>query len=600
MKQFLAGVSLLVLVAILGGLLFWQASEARFENGLTPPTPDVSVSLLAVGDIMLGRGVQQMADASLERADYPFAQIKSLTASVDIAFANLESPLVTSAHAAHSFTQGYEFPGRTSDAAVLGQAGFGIVTLANNHSLDFGEPGLNDTIGALEAAHIQYVGAGHDKAAAEATHYLTVKNLKIAWIAATEAWPGALDTQDTVAAAHAPVALFDAPRLLAQIRAARSQADIVIVALHWGEEYQTVAADWQRSFVEQASQAGADLILGAHPHVLQPFEVVGHMVVAYSLGNFIFDPGWPPASHQSAGLFVSLDKKGVVAAQVIPLQIENDRPRPLVATERAAALAKLAQNGPPGGAFAAQSLFWNGKEWQAATALAYVRDAANGKQTLLPTSRTIEVQDIAGDSPGYATGRSDAPYQAAPHLPERIQLDPQHGLKVWRPDAQNQWHLIWQSPPDWTVLQFQFADADNDARPELMFTLWKNTGWDDAGIFRNHPFVYGWRNVTESQTHNQYPAIRPVWAGSALAQPFREFALSDFKAGDSPALDGANNQLVVLEGRYDENRTAPAHSVVIFDWNGWGYGAAYRSPDGDFSDLNYAPGQPYIFFKSSQ
>ncbi len=597
MKQCLAGVSLLVLMAMLGGLLFWQVSGVQ-EAGQSPPTPDATVSLLAVGDIMLGRGVQQTADASPERADYPFAQIKSLTASVDIAFANLESPLVTPAHAAHSFTNGYEFPGRISDAAVLGRAGFGIVTLANNHSLDFGAAGLDDTIGALEAAHIQYVGAGHDKAAAEATRYLSMKGLKIAWIAATGAWPGALDTQDTAAAARAPIALFDAPRLLAQIRAARSQADIVIVALHWGEEYQTFAAYWQRAFVEEASQAGADLILGAHPHVLQPFEVVGHTVVAYSLGNFIFDPGWPPESRQSAGLFVSLDKKGVAAAQVIPLQIENNRPRPLLPTERAAALARLAQSSPSGGAFAAQSLFWNGQEWQTVAALAYVRDAANGQQTVLPGSRTIEVQDVMGNSPGYATGRSDAPYQTAPHVPERIQLDQQHSLRVWRPDAQNQWHLIWQSPPDWMVMQFQFADADNDARPELMFTLWKNTGWDDAGIFRNHPFVYGWRNVTESQTHNQYPAIRPVWAGSALAQPFREFALSDFKEGVSSALDGASNQLVVLEGRYDVSRNAPARSLVVFDWNGWGYGADYRSPDGNFSDLNYAPGQPYIFYKS--
>lgn len=598
-KEILAGLALLILVCLCSSLLFWQVSAAQPLLGPVAPEPDATVNLLAVGDISLGRGVQQAADASPLKAAYPFAEIKNLTGNVDLAFANLESPLISPEDAKNPQTQGYQFPGRPSDAVALKQAGFNLVTLANNHSLDYGTAGLQDTIQALQQAGVQYVGAGSNKAEAEATRYLTINNLKLAFIAATQAWPSALDPNDKQTAAIAPVSLYDQNRLLQQIKIARTQADVVIVALHWGQEYSQSIADWQQQFVQAASAAGADLILGAHPHVLEPFDVVGHTVVAYSLGNFVFDSGWPPETKQSAALFVKLDKHGVAETQVIPLKIENNRPRPLQPAERAAGLATLAKLTPSNSAFTAKATFWNGQSWQDSSALAYVRDADSSSQIVLPESRVIQAEDITGPSPGFATGLSSLLYANAPKVPERIQLE-NHSLHIWRQDAQNRWQVVWQSPPDWTVMQFTFADADADGRPEIMFSLWKNTGWDDAGTYRSHPFVYGWRNVTNTKTNDQYPAIRPVWAGSKLADPFREFALSDFKDGTYSALDGAHNQLAVLQGSYAENRNAPAHSLVIFSWNGWGYENDYQtSAAGNYAALNYAPGQPYVFFKFS-
>lgn len=596
-NEILAGVALLVLVSLCGSLLFWQVSAAQPLLGPAAPEPDATVNLLAVGDISLGRGVQQSADASPERADYPFSQIKNLTSNVDIAFANLESPLVSPQDAAHPQTQGYQFPGRPSDAVALKKAGFSLVTLANNHSLDYGTVGLQGTITALQQAGVQYVGAGANKTEAEATRYLAIHGLKIAFIAATQAWPNALDPNDKAAANVAPVSLYNQNRLLQQIKTARTQADVVIVALHWGEEYSQRAADWQQQFVQAASAAGADLILGAHPHVLQPFDVVGHTVVAYSLGNFIFDSGWPPETKQSAALFVKLDKQGVAEAQVVPLKIVNNRPVPLQPAERADGLANLAKLTPLNSLFTAKATFWDGQQWQSSAALDYVRDKDATNQIVLPQSRTIQVEDITGPSPGFATGLSSLLYANAPKVPERIQLD-NHSLRIWRQDAQNRWQVVWQSPPDWTVMQFTFGDADEDGRPEIMFSLWKNTGWDDAGTYRSHPFVYGWRNVTNTKTSDQTPAIRPVWAGSKLADPFREFALSDFKDGTHSTIDGAHNQLAVLQGSYAEGWNAPAHSLIIFSWNGWGYENDYQtSTSGNYAALNYAPGQPYVFYK---
>ena len=154
-------------------------------------------------------------------------------------------------------------------------------------------------------------------------------------------------------------------------------------------------------------------------------------------------------------------------------------------------------------------------------------------------------------------------------------------MRVWRPGERG-WQLVFNSPPAWRVLQFAFGDADEDGRPELIFSLWKNTGQDDQGQDRSHPFVYGWRRG----------AFRPVWAGSALADPIREFALADFKGN-------GQNELVVLEGNYADHQDAPARYATAWAWNGWGYELLFRSPPGRYSSLDYVPGQPYAFFKQT-
>ncbi len=571
LKQAIVGLIALFLVSILG-LGLWlglKSTSVLAEAG--GPKPDPEVTLVAVGDIMLGRDVAKSSSASPEGNDYPFALVKELGKGADIMFGNLESPLVAPENLSNRQSEGYLFPAQPALASNLRNNGFNVLTVANNHALDYGLPGLNDTLHSLDSAGITYIGAGANP---YAPRYIEKNGLKLAFIAATRVEPAGLQAGEP-----SPIALFDQAKILAAIREARPQADVVILALHWGEEYQAVATASQHDFAKLAAEAGADLILGAHPHVLGEFEVIGRTVVAYSLGNFIFDSRYPPESRDSVALYLKLDKRGVASALAVPLKIENDRPRPLKPEEREAALAKLAQLAI-GEAFKSQATFWNGADWQSAPALAFVREATPDGTINLPTSRTIQVRDLNIDLGGYTTGKAVSNLASQPQTNQRIELSEGH-LRIWRPNPPNGiWQLVWESKPSWSVEQFTFGDADEDGRPEIMFTLWKNDGWDDASQYRSHPFVYGWRRN----------AIRPVWAGSALVDPIREFALADFDQ------DG-RNELVVLEGVYADARHAPAQHVTVWRWQGWGYELLYRGPEGKFSSLTYAPGQPYAFFK---
>jgi poly-gamma-glutamate synthesis protein (capsule biosynthesis protein) len=545
------------------------------SGGYSRPELEPGLTMLAVGDLMLGRGVEKLASASTQGLDYPFSLTASLTHSADLTFGNLESPLVTpDASQAIDPSEGYLLQANPAYALSLQKAGFNLFTLANNHAFDYGPGGVLSSVNTLREAGLEYAGAGDNPAA---TLFFDKNGLTLALVAATQ-----VDPRDP-GRAGAYVGLFDSERVLNQIREARRRADLVIVALHWGSEYQAEPSKWQREWVARASAAGADLILGTHPHVVGPFEVLNNRtVVAYSLGNFISDNGYPPATTRSVGLYLKLDKRGVASAMAIPLKIEADRPRPLQPHEREEGLRLLNQTSDHGSAFQAQALYWNGTDWAISPGLFYRRDASPNGAISLPASRTLQVQDWSGEQGGYNAGRviDDLSFSGAQTIDERIELKGGN-LTVWRPDP-NGWHLIFESPPEWRVQQFAFGDADEDGRPELVFSLWKNNGQDDKGLDRSHPFVYGWRRG----------AFRPVWAGSALADPIREFALADFKG------DG-HNELVVLEGSYADTNNAPANYATVWAWNGWGYELLFRSSQGHYSSLDYPPGQPYAFFKQT-
>ncbi|MEI6047222.1 MAG: VCBS repeat-containing protein, partial [Chloroflexota bacterium] len=243
-------------------------------------------------------------------------------------------------------------------------------------------------------------------------------------------------------------------------------------------------------------------------------------------------------------LFMHFDKKGLAEAQFVPTRLSQGQFVALPPEERASGLAEIVARFPQleNSAWRAEALFWNGTSWQIAPTLAYIREATPEGSVHLPEARTIQVRDLSGESGGFSTGKAIADFAKEPQTDQRIELNAGK-LKIWRPNSTGDWQVVWESKPSWQVLQFDFGDADEDGRPELIFSLWKDDGPDDEGQFRSHPFVYGWRRGT----------IRPVWAGSALVDPIREFALGNF-AQSGPA----NNQLIVLEGHYSDTRTNPA------------------------------------------
>lgn len=303
--------------AMLAGALI--ATPVRAQN-------DPVIRFCLAGDIMLGRGVKRMSDRY--GAGYPFAGTCSLTAGADITIGNLESPLTS---AGFQSTSPWHFKGDTITAALeLKKAGFDMVSLANNHALDCGSQGLFNCIGVLDTAGIVYgelaqtiADSSGDTVILARPSYLWIKNKKIGLVAFCE--PYLLDIARDYGAGL--IATADSACVARSIAAIRDSCDIIIASFHWGFEYKDHPARTQKKLGRMAIDCGAKIVHGHHPHVLQGVEFYRGGLIAYSLGNFIFDQR-EQICRESALLFAELKGDSITAVSMVPLEIVSNRPVP--------------------------------------------------------------------------------------------------------------------------------------------------------------------------------------------------------------------------------------------------------------------------------
>jgi poly-gamma-glutamate synthesis protein (capsule biosynthesis protein) len=254
-------------------------------------------------------------------------KVAPLLSGADVAFVNLESPL--SDTGTRNAAKDVTFRGRPALVAGLTSAGVDVVSLANNHALDWGPAALLDTIARLQAAGIAHAGAGADLSAAREPALLDTPAGTVAVLAFTDIIPAGFPA-GSERAGVSPVRP-DRERLLADIRAAAGVADWVIVSFHWGIEYEGYAGGSQRELAHQAVDAGADLVLGHHPHVLQGFELYKDRLIAYSLGDFVFDH-YSRATGEAVVLQVELVPEGPPTFTLTPVYLENPYGIPAVVT----------------------------------------------------------------------------------------------------------------------------------------------------------------------------------------------------------------------------------------------------------------------------
>lgn len=206
----------------------------------------------------------------------------------------------------------YTFRAHPSRVGILHEMGVDIVSLANNHALDYGKDALMDTFATLEEAGIDYVGAGENLARAEAPIYYTIGNKKIAYLASSRV----IFAMDWYATENSPgmVGTYDPAPLIKAIEKAAAESDYVVVFVHWGVERNEYPEKYQRDFAKKYIDAGADIVVGCHPHVMQGFEFYKGKPIAYSLGNY-----WFNAAHRETGLFkVYIDPDDSMRVQILP------------------------------------------------------------------------------------------------------------------------------------------------------------------------------------------------------------------------------------------------------------------------------------------
>ena len=248
-----------------------------------------SALLAAVGDVMLARTVP--ARIAMHDAAWPWEQLAPQLRRADVRFCNLECAVATGGM---RIIKKYSFRAEPQLAAkVLAAGGISVASLANNHSYDYARSGLAETLAHLRECHIAAPGAGDKRAEAIAPRYVTCGGLTLAFVAYTQWTP----TDYLPAEDGAALAILDESTLAAELRAARRGADFLIVSLHWGQEYAPRATAEQQRLAHLAIDAGADVILGSHPHVAQQIEIYHHRPILYSLGNCIFDRSGPRNSN---------------------------------------------------------------------------------------------------------------------------------------------------------------------------------------------------------------------------------------------------------------------------------------------------------------
>lgn len=293
------------------------------------------IVLSAVGDVMLAGKWTPLLKA--KGYDYPFAGVKSILTTSDLSIANLESPI---ARGGKEFSgKKFRFRAEPAVASALKHAGISVVTLANNHSMDFGAEALLETLEHLRAKNIAWVGAGNDLSDARAMTVLTVKGRKIAFLGYSLTQP-----VEFFAGAHRA---GTAPGYEAFVRAdvarARAAAEYVIVSFHWGKEATGTIQDYQRAMAHCAIDSGADIILGHHPHVLQGVERYKKGIIFYSLGNFTF-ASKSKTAQVSALIRFRLDD-GHREAEIVPLDVLHRRvgfqPQPLSGSRGAAVITTI-------------------------------------------------------------------------------------------------------------------------------------------------------------------------------------------------------------------------------------------------------------------
>jgi poly-gamma-glutamate synthesis protein (capsule biosynthesis protein) len=305
-----------------------------------------ALELVSVGDILLDRGVARRIEGAGTRV--VFGREREVLSSADLAFGNLECPLTTSCDKA---------PGRISFQAnplyveSLTDAGFDILSLANNHSMDCGRTGLLETMKNLKQGGVRWCGAGATRAEAEAPVILNVKGIRIAFVGFTAIAPAVAASASLKDDDKPAVALASREALQRAVAAAGRVADVVVASLHWGAEYASRPVAEQVDLAHAAVEAGADLVLGHHTHTLEGMELIArrtdkgtrYALVAYSLGNFAFDSPRALGRRvtESIVLRCKLGRDGLVSAEVIPVVLENYLPRPASQAEAQRILTRL-------------------------------------------------------------------------------------------------------------------------------------------------------------------------------------------------------------------------------------------------------------------
>ncbi len=508
-----------------------------FRRGSLPADPAGAAQIIMVGDTSLARGVQEATRRY--GMDFPLSRVAPWLRSADLAVGNYEG-VIAADDVGVQRPGGYRLRAAPEAAPALARAGFDLVSLANNHTLDWGAAGLQATVENLRSAELAIVGAGPDADSARGPQAITVRGVRIVWLSYTTVQdpPDSGDTdQGWMRSWLKIVSVYDMAtirqQLAEQVRAARALGDVLIVQFHWGYEYTPYPLTWQVELAHTAIDAGAALVVGHHPHVVQSYEVYQGSPIVYSLGNFLFDQDWNPG----LALWIRLDKHGVIDVHGLTL-------RPGVYPD---------WQSPATAASALRDRCWPG------SVRAFTLDYVDGKYTLAGREEDAPLDDLPMSVTPRPRHIGEADLQGDGE-PEQVSI--QDGrLRIVKGQRQ-----VYLSPADWQVVDAAVGDPNQDGRFEVVMLLWRQ---ESPGVpMTTHPFVVGYRRG----------AYKVLWGGSQPPAWIQAVGIADVNG------DGLDEFLTIERDR-DASLCEARYRVVVSHWNGWGFTRLWESDYGLFTTL---------------
>lgn len=514
-----------------------------FDPEMYIKSRDNIVHLLAVGDIMLSRNVGQKM-VKYKDYKYPFEDTSGLLQKADITFGNLETPLLSGPPV---YTPSMIFRADPECAPALSWAGFDVLSLANNHIMNKGQKGLENTLELLKQEEILGVGAGRDFGEAHQYKIIERKGIKIGFLAYV--YPGNLEATEE----RGGVAIMKEEELLFDLKEAKKEADLVIISMHSGTEYKRYSNALQKDFARRAIDGGADLVLGHHPHWFQIVERYKDKYIIYSLGNFVFDQMWSEETREGMIASIYLDKDGVEALEFIPIKIQDfSQPRFVGGEDQERMLEMLELDFQESVSFS----------WQEGD---YQERAVKGIFGSRTFANVPQVQDKDLNQDG-----------------EEVRLVWQDYVLSVLEDKEK----IWETEKDWVVSDYAVGDFNQDGFLEFAVALWKQGDYasdspletdENKNHWGSHLFLYSFKE--------ENPKL--IWGSSLLDRPIAELASGDVNQ------DGIT-ELVVLEGDYQNPYDSYAHNLSVMSWSGWGFlkdwekqGSYYNLRVYNKSDLGY-------------
>jgi len=297
---------------------------ATLTSSPTPNTEPITTTLLFTGVIVPARCVQAALDAN-GNPDYPYEEVRRIIQQADLAVGTFNATMSDQVEHTGCINT-YQLVGSPKNADALARAGFDLMSVATNHIKDCGlmkswcDETFFDTLGHLQRVNIQTVGAGADLAEALQPVIVNLNGVRFGFVSLGDS---KMDEIVFATSQNPGIARLTEDNLKTAIDAVRSQVDVLIVLPHWGSESNAIPNWNQRTQAKQIVEAGADLVVGNHTHVVQTIQELDGVPVFYGLGNFVFDQDW--ADHRQAViLMVKFLGKKYVGYELIPTHVNRD------------------------------------------------------------------------------------------------------------------------------------------------------------------------------------------------------------------------------------------------------------------------------------